>query len=150
MQTISMILMFMMHMKGKPDHSQLQKSALIMIVLMCEHIFSYCAGIFRNWEIEKYGKLDINGIVRAKKESMLSTFEIFLDCIIFGYSTNYLFGLSTDFYSSAPYVHFWIVFDCCMMLLSLIYIYLTQLMIVQSEITKNIFSLHFLQHRLLK
>lgn len=68
----------------------------ISFVLMGEHVFAYCTGIYRNWEIEHYGKLDINGILRAKTESMLSTFEIFLDCIIFGYSANYMFGLTWD------------------------------------------------------
>jgi hypothetical protein len=68
----------------------------ILLALIVEHIFAYTAGVFRKWEVEKYGKLDVNGVYRAQKESLLSTIEIFVDCIIFGYTLNYLFSLSND------------------------------------------------------
>ena len=44
-----------------------------------------------------------------------------------------------------PYPHLWIILDCLLMFLTLGYVYMTQLMKVYGEITKNLFSLYFLQ-----
>ena len=73
-----------------------RKSDLIMIVLVFEHIFAYCSHLFRVWEIENYGKVDINGVSRAKKEMVLKTFEVFFDCLIIGYTINHFFSMSSD------------------------------------------------------
>jgi hypothetical protein len=73
-----------------------QTSNGIIFALILEHIFAYCSGVFRTWEIANYGKLDVNGVYRAKTESFLSTVEIFVDCIIFGYTISHLFGLSSQ------------------------------------------------------
>lgn len=74
----------------KTDTDKIAESNEIMVALILEHVFSYIAGIFRQWEINRYGKVDINGVFRAKKESFLSTVEIFIDCIIFGFSINHM------------------------------------------------------------
>jgi len=63
---------------------------MIINILLIEHVFSYLAGIFRNWEIARYGKTDMNGIMRAPKETLLSTLQIFVDCILFGWSIYHL------------------------------------------------------------
>ena len=44
---------------------------LIIWFLLGEHIFAYIAGIYRNYEISRYGQPDVNGIKRAPKESLL-------------------------------------------------------------------------------
>jgi hypothetical protein len=62
---------------------------LILYALLIEHIFSYCASIFRAIDIERNGKMDVNGIMRAKTETILSYIEIFYDCIIFGFALNF-------------------------------------------------------------
>jgi hypothetical protein len=36
-----------------------------------EHIFSYLTGYFRKWEIVRYGEKDVNGVVRAPKETII-------------------------------------------------------------------------------
>ena len=41
------------------------KSGVIMVALIIEHIFAYMSGIFRKWEIENFGKLDVNGVSRG-------------------------------------------------------------------------------------
>lgn len=68
-----------------------ENSSEILVALIAEHIFAYSSGIFRKWEIDNFGKLDVNGVYRAQKESLMSTVEIFVDCIIFGYALNQLF-----------------------------------------------------------
>ena len=50
---------------------QTENTHAILTVLLIAHIFSYVTQLYRNWEIEQYGKLDINGVSRAKKEFIL-------------------------------------------------------------------------------
>jgi hypothetical protein len=121
------------------------KSNLILFSLVVEHIFAYFSGLFRVWEIKHYGKLDINGVARAQKETFLKTFEVFMDCLIFGFTINHIFSLSWKDFQDHPYVHFWMIIDFMVMFLTLSYVYMTKLMIINSEITKNIYSLHFIQ-----
>ena len=66
---------------------------IICICLLVHHLFSYVASVFRKWEIEKYGQVDVNGVLRAQKESFLSTIEIFAGCLITGYTINYFVHL---------------------------------------------------------
>ena len=49
-----------------------------------------------------------------------------------------------------PYVHYWIVLDCMFTLLTLGYIQQTQKMMLNSETTKNIFTLGFVQGKIMK
>ena len=56
---------------------------VIGYVLFCEHIMSYFFGIFRDWELSKYGKPNKYGILSAKWEFRLKIFEVLLDMILF-------------------------------------------------------------------
>ena len=103
----------------------LDTALYILGALFAEHIFSYTTGYFRKWEIEHYGKLDVNGIMRAQKESFLATAEIFIDCLIMGYSLNFFYNMSREDFNSHPYYMLWIIIDCIIMFLSLPYTYLT-------------------------
>jgi hypothetical protein len=125
-----------------PAHT---KSDTVMYVLIVEHIFAYFSGIFRNWEIKHFGKIDVNGVARAQVETFLKTIEVFIDCIIFGYTMNHIFSMTWVEFQAYPYVHFWIIIDFMIMFLTLGYVYMTKLILINSEITKNIYSLHFLQ-----
>jgi len=59
---------------------------------MFEHLFAYSASIFRKWDIERNGVMDVNGIYRAPTELLLANIETFLDSIIFGYTVNHMFS----------------------------------------------------------
>ena len=52
-----------------------------MLCLFIEHVISYIVDHYRTYEIEKYGEPDVNGVYRAKKESIMRTIEILFDCI---------------------------------------------------------------------
>lgn len=108
-----------------PHAEDIFDSKLIMYALIGEHVFAYISGIFRTWEIKKYGKVDLNGIFRARRESFLSTVEIFLDCLIFGFSINHMVSLTPEEFNLHPYTHIWIILDCLLMFLTLAYVYLT-------------------------
>jgi hypothetical protein len=53
------------------EHSD--SSNFIMFTLLCEHIFSYLIAFFRHYDINKNGRMDINGVKRASNESKLSS-----------------------------------------------------------------------------
>jgi len=106
--------------------------------------------VFRTLEIKKYGRLDVNGVKRAKWESVLSSVQIFIDCGLIGYIYNHLAGMSWADIQSLPILV--VIFDCLVMLFSLSYIYVIKIIIQDSETVKNMFTLHTLQknHRLKK
>ena len=64
---------------------------LIINILLTEHIFSYLSDLFRKWEIARCGRTDVNGIMRAPKEAFLATVQIFVDCILFGWTIYHLY-----------------------------------------------------------
>jgi hypothetical protein len=99
------------------------ESFYICIVLACEHIFSYVCTFYRKKELLLRGQPDVNGILRAKNESMLGTIEIFIDCILFGYIIKYL--IETETIHNHPFYFYWIIFDCLIMFFSLAYNYLS-------------------------
>ena len=92
---------------------------------MIEHIYAYITGYYRKWEIEKYGQMDLNGIYRAPKEYVMQVIEIFIDCIIFGYSINSLMKSDYEsFHREVPIIHYWILIDCILMFFTIFYVYL--------------------------
>jgi hypothetical protein len=52
-------------------YEQVKGSNAIFIALLLEHIFSYISTLFRAWEIDHKGKMDVNGIMRGPKETIL-------------------------------------------------------------------------------
>ena len=44
--------------------------------------------IFRDRDIKRNGKLDVNGVMRAPVESLLKSLEVFIDCVLCGYVLN--------------------------------------------------------------
>lgn len=124
----------------KPDHF-----THIFIILLIEHICSYLAGVFRNYDIGKNGRIDINGVLRAPRESLLASLEIFFDCILFGYTIKLMLDQDIDDFHYNAYQTYWLIIDMIIMFCTQPYIVMCQKFQVKSEITKNIYSLYFLQ-----
>lgn len=55
------------------------------MVLFCEHVATYFIELFRRYDIEKNGVMDINGVPRAPCESILGTIQYFVICFLIGY-----------------------------------------------------------------
>lgn len=127
------------------DGFQNQEDLIILCSLVFEHVFSYGCSIFRTYDIKRNGQMDVNGIYRAKTETFLGNVEVFIDCIIMGYTLNHLMSAEKEHLMERPYTVFWIIIDCTLMFLTLGYVYLSQIMKVKVEIQKNIYSLFFLQ-----
>jgi len=47
--------------------------------------------MFRVREIKKHGKPDVNGVLGARNEKIMSTIEQFLDCILTGYIIRHVY-----------------------------------------------------------
>ena len=54
----------------------LMQDTIILVALGIEHVLSYSAAIFRKWDIERNGQIDLNGIYRAPNESILAQIEV--------------------------------------------------------------------------
>jgi len=89
------------------------------------------------------GKADINGVFRAKTEWRLQVFEVFMDCVIFGYTLKHLLEMTSDQFYFEAYYSFWIVIDCTLMLFIAPYAYQSKYYRIPTEIIKNIYSLNF-------
>ena len=128
----------------------LKGSKVILTTLLIEHTFAYASTLFRAWEVDYEGKLDVNGIMRGPKETILKSIEVFVDCIIVGYSINFVLNLSQEDVSQANLSLKWIIIDNIMMICTLAYVYFSNIAILNSEITKNMFSLYFFQEDLIR
>jgi hypothetical protein len=58
---------------------------------------------------------------------------------------NHILSMTYKDFQDFPFVHYWIIIDFMIMFLTLCYVYLSKLFIIESEITKNLYTLHFLQ-----
>lgn len=89
---------------------------------MIEHIFSYLVELFRKYDIEKNGQIDINGTPRAKTESMLGTIQYFIICFFCGIV---VVKVSTIDRSKVPlaqvFAVMWIIVDSLCMLFFRVY-----------------------------
>ena len=103
------------------DRPEIRENFYLCIILLGEHLFSYICTYYRKQELLQRGQPDVNGILRAKNESILGTIEIFVDCILFGYIIKYL--VETETIHDHPFYFYWIIFDCLIMFFSLAYNY---------------------------
>jgi hypothetical protein len=92
--------------------------------MAAEHVLSYICQIFREYDIRLNGKPDVNGVPRAKRESLLKTIETFYDCLLLGYSLRHLTG-SRKIIHDYPFYTYWICVDLTIMVFSLGYNYMS-------------------------
>ena len=113
---------------------------------MVEHVASYFIELFRRFDIKYNGQLDINGVPRAKTESMLATVQYFYICFLIGYILKEIIEIDR---SVMPYqVNLalqWLIVDGILMLVTRIYVNLVLWLRIKDEVTKNIFTLQFIQ-----
>jgi hypothetical protein len=115
---------------------------------MVEHIFSYIIAFYRARDIQKNGQIDINGVKRAPKELFIGNVQFFIATVIIGFSINYFLDSDTKKqFHSEKYVltHLWILIDLFIIFLAQAYISTSLYMKVSGEVTKNLYTLYFLQ-----
>ena len=115
---------------------------------MFRHVFAYVCSYFRKWEISRSGKIDINGVYRAKIEYYLHIIEIIIDCMIMGFAFNHLWIKSSIELHSEPFKNYWILIDCVIMMFTIPYLVIIQKLRFESETERNIFTLSFVHSNL--
>ena len=124
------------------------KLKAILIALLIEHITSYFIELFRRYDIAKNGQLDINGVPRAKTESLLATFQYFYICFLIGYILKEVIEIDrTQFPLHINLCIQWILVDGLLMLTTRVYISFALWLKINGEITKNIFTLQLCQFK---
>jgi len=123
---------------------------LLMFVLIGEHIFSYLFGIFREYDLKHNGSKNKNGIESAPREKNLRYFEIVADFTISIWILVAMLTKTTEEFNSLPFLNFWIMIDMIIMMITLPYTFLSKFMMINGEITKNIFTLYQVQKKKLK
>lgn len=114
--------------------------------LMIEHVSSYFIELFRRYDIEKNGVLDINGVPRAKFESLLATLQYFFICFMIGFILQKLIAIDrTDCPIRIALCLQWTIVDMSIMLLTRIYINLALYLKQTGEIVRNIYTLSDVQ-----
>ena len=84
---------------------------------------------------------------RTSKESMLTTIELFFTSILFGYVFNHFFNEEEGKFHSDVYFHYWVIIDCILMLFTIGYGYAAKYLQIEGEITRNVYTLVFLQDK---
>jgi len=129
-------------------HHQQNNLHAIFSALLIEHVASYFIELFRRYDIKYNGRLDINGVPRAKSESFLATLQYFYICFLIGYILKEVIEIDRDL---MPYqVNMclqWLIVEGILMLSTRIYVNLVLWLRITGEITKNIFTLQFIQQQ---
>ena len=159
MQIICLVIFWMLNayiidnepanMKKHLDESgEMPQVNFLLYALLVEHIGGYLLEIFRQYDIEKNGQLDAYGVPRAKTESLLGSLHYFVICLILGYAFKTIMGMDDHIFKQLSFALLWIVVDAMIMLFTRLYIALALYLKISGEVTKNIYTVHFLQKRL--
>lgn len=97
-------------------------------------------------DIKANGKPDIFGIYRAKNETFLKTIEIFIICLVVGFTINHLIELREDFQRLAI-LTYPLTIDLMITCFLKPYVYISQFLTIESELSKNFFTLQDAQIR---
>jgi len=111
-----------------------------MYILLGEHVMAYMFNIFRNYDINKNGYI-WKGIEIADCEFRLRILEFLVDFIIILIILIHFIKGGKDQFNDVPMLNFFILVDLIIMLLSLPYANIVELILQNQEIEKNIFTL---------
>ena len=136
--------------KDLEDSGFMLQANIIFWALIVEHSCSLVISIFRQWDIQENGKLDINGVPRAKTESKIEFVQIFFACLLTGYTIKFLTGLDYQQRLTLGFACTWMCVDCGLVAFTRIYIQNAMSLKKSGEITKNIYTLYFLQQTLMR
>ena len=131
--------------KDEPSPSEPMVEALLIM-----HIISYVCHYFKVHDISKNGVPDVNGVYYAKRESAVGNVETFMICILFGFCLKHIVDIGADNMHDNCFLIYLMIFDSFIMFTMKGYIYMSKMMYRRSQVTKNIFSLYFVQKRWLE
>ena len=65
--------------------------------------------------MKNYGKPDVNGLVRAPKETILQYIQIIVDSFLFGWTIYHLLMMDDSEVHRDAYYVYWMIIDCTIM-----------------------------------
>ena len=141
--------------KPKKNYGSLSESNsadTLLAILLVEHVISYIFCYYRKWEIDHQDKLNLSswGNEYGPKEYCLRIFEMILDILIFAFIALTLNGLTEAQLHNNPLVHYWVIVDIFIMVLTLPYTIVSKWLMRNNEIGKNIYTLFKVQKDKLK
>lgn len=81
-----------------------------LIAFLILHVCSYVGHYFRLHDIKLNGKPDINGVYTAKTEAIFQNIEIFIICILVGFTVKHLIDMDTaSFHLEGVHTYFLIL-----------------------------------------
>lgn len=113
------------------------------------------------WEVDKRGFVDVNGVKRARNETTLRSVQNYFDCLLCGYILVYLLqnqvfvdceGDCQDkqfLIDRFPFIHYYFIVDAIITLLLPAYVYLSKIMICQTENHNRMVTLSMFQFQLM-
>ena len=105
------------------------------------HIYSYVGHYFRLHDIKLNGKPDVNGVYTAKKEAIFQNIEIFVICMLVGFTIKHLIDMEQESFHIEGVHTYFLILNSTITFFTKAYIYFGQMMKVSGEITKNIYTL---------
>ena len=91
------VLCFAFIYTSKDTHTNQEVSHdVVLNILLIRHFIAYICHAFRNYDITAHGKVDRFGVLRGTAESILQVFEVFYDCVIFGYVLKHMLVMTEE------------------------------------------------------
>jgi hypothetical protein len=84
-------------------------------------------------------------VLYAPLESKLRIVEIFFDVLVFVLTISHILSMNEDQLQDMPFLNLWLIIDTVIMFLTLPYTFFSQFVMVEGEITKNLFTLYQVQ-----
>ena len=118
-----------------------KNSQQIMLMLIIQNVFSYLSEIFRDWDLAHHGYFDDQGVYRGRNETILQILQIFIACVITGYSMKHMQILTAEEFYDEAFISYWIIIDCILTLLNLVFVYVSNQLTKDDERIKNLYTI---------
>ena len=110
-----------------------------MIALLILNILSYIIFYYSQWDIRLNGIPDVNGVCRGKKEFIANNIEIFAISMFVGFAIKHIHDINGNQIKGVK--TYFLIMSSLVLFFTKAYIYLGQIIKVQREITKNLYTL---------
>ena len=165
MQLASMILLYILHESTK-EHEKygaklnadtdkslgmdmISASQLIYLLMFIEAVLSWFFALIKEWDISKRGEANEYGIETTFCSRVLDGVSLFIKITIGILAVVHLVAMG-DKMHEWPIINYYIIANCCIMILMMPYELIAKRMLVDTEISKNIYTLYQVQKRKLR
>ena len=116
-------------------------SLMILLLMLIQAILCWIFALIKEWNISKSGEANDYGIESTFCSRLLDYSCFFITAAIFVSSVVHLVAMG-DKRHDLPIINYFIIVNMCVMILMLPYEFFAKRMLVDTEISKNIFTLY--------